>query len=121
MRRILEDIVILVGLSSLNFSDLFSDALESIYKSVHLDLIFRLGGLNHESADDWERYGGGMETVVHQSLRNVLLSDVSSFLEFSHVKNELMSDSSLLTLVENFIGAFELIRYVVSTHDSVLG
>jgi hypothetical protein len=62
-----------------------------------------------------------METVVHQSLRNVLLSDVSSFLEFSHVKNELMSDSSLLTLVENFIGAFELIRYVVSTHDSVLG
>jgi hypothetical protein len=62
-----------------------------------------------------------METVVHQSLRNVLLSDVSSFLEFSHVKNELVSDSALLTLVENFIGAFELICYVVSTHDSVLG
>jgi len=120
VRGVLDNVVVLVSLTFFYFADLLSDAFEGINKSVHLNLVFGLGRLYHETTDDREGDSGSVETVIHESLRNICLSHIGSPLKVSHIKDKLVSDSAVFSPVQNFIRRLKLVSHVVCTHDGVL-
>lgn len=108
----------------LDVGDLLSDAEQGVAEAVHLCLVFRLGGLDHQSAGHRPGHGGCVETwtrssqpvsqpvsqsgsswetsdvrtshptIVLQPLGHVDGFDVCRLLEGPHVQNELMGDKT---------------------------
>lgn len=72
---VLQHVVRLIDFTFFNVSNLLSDLLESIDEAVDFSLIFGLCWLNHETSDKGPRHRGGVEAIVHQSLRNVFFGD----------------------------------------------
>lgn len=61
-----------------------------------------------------------METIVHQPLGDVFFSDASRFLEATAVKNELVSNSSLVASVEHLVVVLQLFGHIVGVQNRFL-
>jgi hypothetical protein len=61
-----------------------------------------------------------VEAVVHQTLCNVRLVDVCSLLEHTTVKNQLVSDTTLIAFKHDFIVILQTLCNVVGIQDGLL-
>mmetsp|Transcript_20222 Transcript_20222/g.43799 ORF Transcript_20222/g.43799 Transcript_20222/m.43799 type:complete len:389 (-) Transcript_20222:246-1412(-) len=121
MGGVLEDVVLLVGLSGLHGLDLLSDAKHSLAEAVELLLRLRLRWLNHERTGDRPAHGGGVEAVVLKTLGDVGFRHTRHRLEGTDVSDELVSAETVLVCVQNLVVILEASGHVVGVEDGDLG
>lgn len=118
--RHLEHVSLFVLGSVNDLLDLFSDCDHGVDESVHFVDVLRFCGLDHESTDNWPGHSWGMETVIHESLGNILFGD-SVFFEFVAIEDELVSNSALFSSVFNLVCALKFVGHVVGVQNGLLG
>lgn len=121
MWRIFENIVFFVSNAVLDFLDFCPDANKSIDKSIDFALVFTLGWLNHQTADQWPAHSRGMEPVVHKSLGNVLFRDTNLLLVRRKINDELVGDSAFGAKKSDLEVFSEALSHVVGIKDGQLG
>lgn len=117
-RSKLQCVLLLVLLAVDHLLDLSSDFLEGVYVSLKLLDILGLCWFNHDTSGDWPRHGWGMESVVDESLSNILFFD-SILFELVAIEDELVSNSSGLTSVKHLVVSVKSVSHVVRVKDGL--
>lgn len=117
---ILQNIVLSVNFTTFDLCDFCPDLLKGVNQPVEFELVLTLCRLDHQGAVNWPACGGSVEAVVHQTLCNVRLVDVCSLLEHTTVKNQLVSDTTLIAFKHDFIVILQTLCNVVGIQDGLL-
>ena len=121
VRSVLEDVAFTRLLALLNFADLLTDADQSIGETVKLLLALTLRGLDHEGVGNGPAHGGGVETVVLETLGNVDSLDARGLLEGTSVQDELVSASAVVVSVQDGVVVLDASQDVVRVEKSKAG
>jgi len=118
---ILQNIVFFVDFASFNLCDFFSNSLEGVNEAVDLELVLRLCWLDHEATYHGPAHSGSMEAEVHKALGDVFFCDSSGFLETTAIKDELVSDATIISSKHDFKVVLQPMHDVVGVQDRDLG
>jgi len=121
MRGVFKNVVCAICFSAFDLSDLFTNNLKSVTKSVKLEFILRFSRFNHEASDNWPAHCRSVEAEVHQAFGNVFFSDTCSLFEATAVEDELVGNSSFIASEDNLEIIFESFCYVIGIEDGNLG
>src|SRR5450759_1809075 len=121
VRRVLEDVVLLVRFAGLDLPDLLANRDHRLAESV--ELLFRLAfrRLDHQRSGHRKRDRRRVEAVVHQPFRDVLDLDAARLLHHPRVDDALVRDGSVRALVQQRKVRLETLRDVVRVEDRDLG
>ena len=87
-----------VGFAGFDGADFAVDGDEGVAEAVEFAAVFGFGGLDHEGAGDGPGHGGGVETVVHEALGDVLDADAGGVLERAEVEDAFVGDEAAAAL-----------------------
>mmetsp|Transcript_31644 Transcript_31644/g.62603 ORF Transcript_31644/g.62603 Transcript_31644/m.62603 type:complete len:499 (-) Transcript_31644:2274-3770(-) len=116
----LQRVVVLGPFSLLDLPDFLTNQNHRIAETVELSLVLGLSRLDHQSARHGPAHGGGMESEVDQTLRNVLLDDADR-LELGEIQDELVSASPVLASEFDLEVGPEPLHHIVRIQDRNLG
>ena len=103
MGRVLEHVVVAIGLAGLDLTNLLADRDQRIHKPIQLALRLALRGLDHQRARHGERDRRRMESVVDQPLGDILDIDARRALERTRVDDALVGDEAMLAGVQQLV------------------
>jgi hypothetical protein len=100
-----------------NVINFLSDRQHGIAESVQFLQVLRLGGFDHESTRYGPRHGGRMETVVLETLSNILLSDTSGSLQRTKIQNELVRALSVSPDEQDIVSTTQPSSHVICVQN----
>ncbi len=121
MRRVLQQVVLLVRLALLDLADLLANREHRVAETVELGLGLALGRLDHQGASHGEGDRGRMEAVVDQPLRDVLHLHAGRRLEAARLYDALVRDQAVLAGVYQAELARQPLGDVIGVQDRDLG
>ena len=113
MRGIHERIVVLWPFARHHLLGFIGDAVHREDEAFDLPQILRFGRLNHEGARNGEAHGRRVETVVDETLGDIVDGDPRAVREGAQVHDALVCHEPVLTTVENLKFFAEPLRHVV--------
>ena len=100
VRGVLQRVVVAVDPALLYRADLRADRDHCLDEAVELDLGLALGRLDHQRAGHRERERRRVETVVHQTLGNILGADSARIFQRSEVEDALVRNEAVAARVQ---------------------
>jgi len=121
VRSVLERVVILVHLTTLDGGNLLADGNEGVAEAIKLSKALTLGGLNHQGVADREGEGRSVEAVIDQTLGDINGLDVGAVAKVTEIKDELVTNSATSRTSEHKVVVLaETSSHVVSVEDGAL-
>ena len=113
VRRIYQRVVLGWPVPVLNLLSLSPDCKHCVDKAIKLFQWLRFGWLNHEGSVYREAHCWGVESVVDQSLSNVVIVDSSRSLQRANIDDCFVSNQSVFPGVQKRVGIGESLGHVV--------
>ena len=117
MRRALEEVVLAIHLAALDRGNLSTNADHRFDEAIQLHLRFTLSRLDHHRAGHREGHCRGMETVVHQPLRDILHFHARRALHRARIENAFVRHEAVLATIQHRIMRLEFLRDVVGAQN----